>query len=189
MSCDEMTSSTALPWRRFWDLISTPELPALGPEPRRSRRPLAEVEVLVSGFVGDRAQSASLETLLRSAALLWHDHLEESHAISQSIDTPDGSFLHGIMHRREPDYGNAKYWFRRVGIHPAFPDIQALVAETLKATRQETLLHQLCPGGRWDPFAFIDACQDARNAGQETVLRQVQAREFEGLLADFFRRH
>ena len=43
---------------------------------------------------------------------LLHDYLDESHTISQRIDTPSGSFWHGIMHRREGDFSNAKYWFR-----------------------------------------------------------------------------
>jgi hypothetical protein len=37
---------------------------------------------------------------------LYHDFLDESHTISQDIDTPTGSYWHGIMHRREPDAGN-----------------------------------------------------------------------------------
>ena len=49
--------------------------------------------------------------------------LEPSHTISQGISSPSGSYWHGIMHRREPDYANAKYWFRRVG--PA-PDLSAM---------------------------------------------------------------
>ena len=48
---------------------------------------------------------------------LLYDELDESHTISQALETPTGSYWHGIMHRREPDYGNAKYWFRRVGDH------------------------------------------------------------------------
>jgi hypothetical protein len=52
---------------------------------------------------------------------LWlrFDFLEESHRISQEIDSPTGSFWHAIMHRREGDFGNSKYWWRRVGKHPA----------------------------------------------------------------------
>src|SRR5947208_544638 len=40
---------------------------------------------------------------------LLHDCLDESHTISQGIDTPSDSFWHAIMHRREGDFSNAKY--------------------------------------------------------------------------------
>ena len=58
-----------------------------------------------------------------SGVWLLHDFLDESHTISQDIETPSGSFWHGIMHRREGDFGNAKYWFRRVGEHPVFEHV------------------------------------------------------------------
>src|SRR5258706_16358356 len=32
---------------------------------------------------------------------LWHDWLDESHQISQSLHSATGSFWHAIMHRRE----------------------------------------------------------------------------------------
>src|SRR5262245_52067166 len=78
-----------------------------------------------------------------SAVWLLHDFLDESHAISQGIETPSGSFWHAIMHRREGDFSNAKYWFRSVGRHPVF---EALGARA---------------GGDWDPFQFVDMCQSA----------------------------
>ena len=53
-----------------------------------------------------------------AALWLYHDFLDESHRISQSVHGREGSYWHGIMHRREGDYANAKYWFRRVGAHP-----------------------------------------------------------------------
>jgi hypothetical protein len=31
--------------------------------------------------------------------------------------------VHAIMHRREPDPWNSKYWWRRVGAHPCFPEL------------------------------------------------------------------
>src|SRR4051812_40242009 len=42
---------------------------------------------------------------------LYFDWLDESHRVSQSIDTPTGSFWHAIMHRREGDFSNSKYWY------------------------------------------------------------------------------
>lgn len=93
-----------------------------------------------------------------SGLWLYFSCLDESHAVSQDIATPDGSFWHGIMHRQEPDAGNAAYWFRRVGPHPAFPalarEASALAGQHPKAGFQV--------GARWDPFLFIDFCEAAR---------------------------
>jgi hypothetical protein len=95
-----------------------------------------------------------------SGLWLLHDFLDESHAISQDLPGWVGSYWHGIMHRREPDASNAKYWFRRV---PANPVYEAMVREF----------------GSWDPFAFVDRCEAARgrNSIAEEECRRVQLRE------------
>src|SRR5215207_7106462 len=106
---------------KFKNVIATPESPLLGPQPRAgTMTPAVLSDKLNTLFTNEKIPSR-IQPLLQSAALLWHDHLDASHTISQSIETRNGSWLHGIMHRREPDYGNAKYWFRRVGEHVAFP--------------------------------------------------------------------
>jgi hypothetical protein len=70
----------------------------------------------------------------RAGLWLYHDFLDESHRISQEIETTTGSFWHGIMHRRERDYDNAKYWFRRVGQHPTFPSLATAMCELVNGS-------------------------------------------------------
>jgi hypothetical protein len=114
----------------------------------------------------------------QSGLLLLHNFLDRSHTASQQIDTPTGSFWHGIMHRREGDYSNAKYWFRRVGEHPVFESL-ALAAHGV--------CDSLFPDEKnWDPYTYIDCCEAAvRSATPDVpVLGRVARIEWE-LLFDF----
>jgi len=54
---------------------------------------------------------------------LWHDWLDESHTISQALHDQTGSFWHAIMHRREGDFSNSKYWYAKADDHPILPSI------------------------------------------------------------------
>lgn len=55
---------------------------------------------------------------LQAAIWLYAEDLDGSHKISQTIMSEEGSFLHGMMHRREGDFSNAKYWFSNAGSLP-----------------------------------------------------------------------
>ena len=169
---------------QFKKTILTADSPLLGPQ----RRPGSVDETELSRKLADyfvAAQTPSgIQPLLRSAALLWHDHLNASHAISQNIETRDGSWLHGIMHRREPDYGNAKYWFRRVAPHEAFAELAGRVTAALKDD-VAGLSKRLIDRGEWKPFAFIDECERAEHANDAaltSMLRKIQAVEFDVLV-------
>lgn len=167
-------------------LLATTEPPALGPQRRPAAWSLAEVirrtdEALAAAPLDDEAAS-----LVRSLVLLWHDHLDASHELSQDLHSADGSFLHGLMHRREPDFGNAAYWFRRVGDHPVYPRLADQVAALPDRSEFKS---KLTAGGRWQPLAMIDACEavevEAADAGDADFLRTVQACEYRLLLEKF----
>lgn len=166
-------------------LLTTTELPALGPETRNGTQSPSALEAQVARYLNEASLSNTKQELVRSAVLLWHDHLDESHTLSQNIHTSDGSFLHAIMHRREPDAGNSRYWWNRVGSHPCFSVITERVQAVLSQSGNDTLAAKLLPGGDWDPSAFVDACEQARRSGstaERMLLQQIQQIEFEAFL-------
>jgi len=126
-----------------------------------------------------------------SGVWLLHDYLDESHTISQGIKTSSGSFWHAIMHRREGDFSNAKYWFRHVGRHPVFAPLAERAAELAAARGNAAAVQSLSSAGEWDPFAFVDLCQAARRGGGDAMLRDlcldVQQAEWELLFDHCYR--
>ena len=117
---------------------------------------------ITSAFDPTQVTEPSMAKLCLSGVWLFHDFLEESHAISQNIDNPSGSFWHGIMHRREGDYSNAKYWFRSVGEHEVFDTIDEKINECEKLFRTERLTN-LAEAG-YDPFELVDHCRAVAEA-------------------------
>lgn len=94
---------------------------------------------------------------LAAGIWLYVDELDRSHAFSQAMEDPTGSFWHGIMHRREGDFSNSHYWFRKAGAHPAMAAIEG-----------------------YDGHAFIDEVA-ARHRGQAPDLVALQRAEWAAL--------
>ena len=76
---------------------------------------------------------------------------KEAHETVDDSETPDGCYWHAIVHRQEPDAGNAGYWFRQVGAHPVFP-----------ALRERAAAIGVEFGAAWNATAFVDYCERAR---------------------------
>jgi hypothetical protein len=181
---DQKTSAAV----KLGNLLDTPELPSLGPDVRASRQNVSDLERRLGDIFKTAGFSSAQQNLIRGLIYLWHDHLDESHTLSQDIHSADGCFVHGIMHRREPDASNAKYWFHRVGQHAAFPEIVRRTKELLASAADRLLEKKLIPNGQWDPFAFIDLCNEAREQGRGIgLLQRVQEIETRVLLEHFCR--
>lgn len=122
---------------------------------------------------------------------LWlgHGFLDESHRISQEIDTPEGSWWHGIMHRCEGDFANAAYWFRRIGDHPLLHELAADLHRQEGTLPGASALPSLTTGGRFDPFRFTDLCAAVvgGRSPHEALVAAVARREWR-LLFDHCRR-
>ncbi len=140
-----------------------------GPELVRgaARRPGLAGALTEGAWVALLPDSPLPARLALAAALLQiHDSWDASHDAAQQADDLGehyvSAYWHAIAHRREPDPGNASYWFRRVGAHPIFSPLASAARPLLEAHGDPSLTARLVRGGTWDPFAFVDLCTEVR---------------------------
>lgn len=147
------------------DLISTVRLMDLGPgTPNRAVE--ATLRQLTIEDVASTVRDHEAAKACLAGVWLYHDFLDESHIISQSLSSQEGSYWHAIMHRREPDPSNSKYWFRQVGEHP--------VMDELRETAPEIGYEYV------GPAEFVDWCERVRGQGdaEERTAQEVQLLEW-----------
>jgi hypothetical protein len=126
----------------------------------------------------------------QGALYLYFDCIEEAHQIAQDHEGLLGNWLHAILHRREPDAGNSKYWYARVKLPgKASQEIAGEAVKLLKANPSpelETFRQKLFKSASWDPASFVDLCEKTRREkttapGYQT-LAWIQEAEWRGLL-------
>jgi hypothetical protein len=168
------------------DLLSEDRLFDLGPgRPNETRRQQLAGLTIEKDFAPTPVRRTDFAEACLSALWLYHDFLNESHSLSQSIATVEGSYWHGILHRREPDYANGAYWFRQVGHHPVFDTLGPAARQLAEASGVKPAIPT-----PWDPFWFIDYCQACTNDREPgaQLARLIQKREWELLFAYCYER-
>jgi len=131
------------------------------------------LEQAMSRLLGSHPKHASLveETLLSPALVnrpdlaaglwLYVDDLNRSHTVSQAITDATGAYWHGIMHRREGDFGNSHYWMRRASGHPLLrlqPDLDPDALIEAVASAKGSDVPQLVAKQRAEWQALFEWC-------------------------------
>ncbi|OXM17202.1 hypothetical protein [Paenibacillus herberti] len=125
---------------------------------------------------------------LVSGLYLRNGSLDRSHELSQELDSREGSYLHGMMHRIEGDYSNAKYWFRLAGAHPYAEELQRRAVELVEGTPEAdaALLRKLKREPEWNAALFSDlaaaSALTGHNSLDTTLLEKLHSLELELLL-------
>ncbi|HEY4329282.1 MAG TPA: hypothetical protein VGN88_06075, partial [Phycisphaerae bacterium] len=100
---------------------------------------------------------------------LWllADDLDKAHKICQEVPTSHGSAWHAIVHRREGDFWNSKYWWHRAagikwrGLADHLPESLATVPGQATAAVMRSL-----SGPAYDPSIIVDLVE--ANAARPT---------------------
>lgn len=127
---------------------------------------------LAGGAIGDVGAFA----LVRGAVLYALDELDAAHRIFQDDSSSLGSYWHGMMHRREADFDNARYWFRCTGRLGVFGRLHELARDASRDMAKQPT---------WDPYLFTGQCEQAKFGATELIPECValQRAEFAGMLA------
>ena len=172
---------------KFSPLLMKLPLNQLGPGlPQQEVEPELLSLDLPTAFVGKKIVDSEMAQCCLSGLWLVYDYLDRSHTISQQIHSATGSYWHGIMHRREPDFSNSKYWYQRVGDHPIFDQLACSVREIASSGTVKHTLAAHAFQGSWDPFFFVDLCSESSDPKKPNheLCRRLAQTEWQ-LLFDF----
>jgi len=96
--------------------------------------------------------------LLKCALLFLVDAMDEAHRVVQEMSGDDAAYWHGMIHRREGDFDNARYWFRRAGALPWFGALHSEVSKVSGLFASQS---------QWDPYLFTGQCEQEKFGAEE----------------------
>lgn len=119
---------------------------------------------------------SSYPRLVRAGLMYAYDAIDECHRIVQEIASDEASYWHGMVHRREGDFENARYWFRRTGRLAAFAEMHAQAASVSALMGRQS---------DWDPYVLVGECEQVRFGGDQNQKELVALQKIEfGVMFD-----
>ncbi|MEA3145078.1 MAG: hypothetical protein QOI53_499 [Verrucomicrobiota bacterium] len=110
---------------------------------------------------------------IRSLLFLAAGGLSQAHRIVQAMSTTDAAHIHGVIHRVDDDFDNARYWFRGARVHPAAAEMYRRASASSPTMSQSA---------GWDPILVTDLLEKSRSSGVSEELQTLLTIEFEELL-------
>lgn len=152
--------------------------PGLDQKIRASAKSVDEVRAALAEALQLTAFDAPRQAQLLALAYCWHDSWDAAHEVVQTMEgDPAADFIHAVLHRREGDADNARYWLARISDHPVFTHlIPVAAAEGFT---------DLVSDGVWRPGAFLARCLRAQTTAEPSetaALMRIQAAELLALL-------
>lgn len=150
------------------------------------------IEVVAKLSERDLGTGTSPQTLLylKSALYIYFDGFDEAHHLVDKVEGPIENWLHAIVHRREPDASNSKYWYQRVQAPEEV--FHSIASQVVGFSLSDSILELEILGGKmaraktWLPEVFVDICERFRekDPGSEAYrgLAHIQEIEWRGLL-------
>jgi hypothetical protein len=146
--------------------------------------PIGAVQSGVKSAEGKRLSALIADSGLASeslvVAMLWLrvGIIEPAHEIVQDGATPLASYLHGVVHRLEGDYWNAKYWFRQVHDKRLLQSVSIAMVERIEKEGLLTVAKSLnfVQGSQFSPAEFVTA-HEQMNQQSKTAEEQKLALE------------
>lgn len=162
---------------RVWNILKE-HRPSL--YPMEEWDDLHDIRIAKLSMEGLEATYIPYAMAVKAGLHLMNESLDKSHSLSQEIHNPTGSYWHGIMHRMEGDYSNAKYWFRQAGAHSIHETLLGAAGEVCKAYDLSTLgseslktkLEAILSAPSWNAYLFTDLVEQ-----QVTVVQDDTAEE------------
>ena len=110
--------------------------------------------------------------LVRAGLFYYHNALDDSHKEAQKLEGDTAAYWHGMVHRREGDFDNARYWMRRAGEQPVFQEMQGRASDAAPHMGRQS---------NWDPFLFITLCEQYKygEADYKKEIAHLQRVEFD----------
>ena len=109
-------------------------------------------------FGGALVPSDAPVGLVRAGLFYYHNALDDAHKQAQVDEGDLAAYWHGMIHRREGDFENARYWMRRAGEQPVFQEMQHRASDAAPHMGRQS---------NWDPYLFIHLCEQYKYGEHE----------------------